>query len=327
MGEAHCRAVDSSRDHRDRSRLLTAVGIVLVLAGGALAFLGPLETECFPLFSEGGRFHYEGFGFGSFMFAVIAGQVIGYPLIGAALVAVGCGHLMMRRWARTLVLALLWCWLVVGAPLSVLGFFVQAGTKDLSPAGAVATIVCLALLHPVLPVLLIRFYLGRNVRTTFEMRDTRQGGMGDLPVPILALGCIHLSLLAVLAALLMFRGMFPLFGTFQYGLTGIVLLDVGMAGLACLAAGTFRRSAWAWWGSVFFLGLLTLSTVLSFFLTSYPALLSALEFPQAEAAILGKLPLQGYHLALFAGLPLLAAWISALVSKRSFGRGTGVSAR
>ena len=38
---------------------------------------------CFYLFSEGGRFHYEGFGFGSFMFGNIASQIVGYYLIAA----------------------------------------------------------------------------------------------------------------------------------------------------------------------------------------------------------------------------------------------------
>jgi hypothetical protein len=41
------------------------------------------------LFSEGGSFSYEGFGFGSFMFGNIASQVIGYYLIAAVLIVVG----------------------------------------------------------------------------------------------------------------------------------------------------------------------------------------------------------------------------------------------
>ena len=317
---AHCCRVDSSLDYRDRSRFLSAIGIVLVLAGGAVAFLGPLETYCFSLFSEGGRFHYEGFGVGSLMFGIIAGQVIGYPLIGAALIALGCGHLMMRRWARTLALALLWSWLVVGAPLIVVAFFVLAGTKDLSLAGSVAALVCLGLSYLVFPGLFIRFYRGRNSTRTFETRDPGPRGLSDLPIQILVLSCLYLFFIVALAMLLLFRGMFPLFGTFLFGIQGMILLDVCMACLACLIIGTLRRRAWAWWASVILLGLLTLSTVLSFSMTSFAALVSALAFPETEMAFLRRMPVQGWHLAMFAGLPLLATWVIAVVSKRHFRR-------
>ena len=78
---------------------------------------------------------------------------------------------MMRWWARTLALALLWSWLVVGAPLIVVAFFVLAGTKDLSPAGSVAALVGLGLSYLVFPGLFIRFYRGHDSTRTFEARD------------------------------------------------------------------------------------------------------------------------------------------------------------
>lgn len=68
-------------DYMDRSRLLTIIGVLLLLGGVAIGLLGPVEMYSFYLFSEGGRFHYQGFGFGSFMFDNIASQIIGYYLI------------------------------------------------------------------------------------------------------------------------------------------------------------------------------------------------------------------------------------------------------
>jgi hypothetical protein len=62
-----------------------------------VGFFGPLEMYCFYLFSEGGHFYYEGFGFGSFMFGNIASQIIGYCLIAAVCVPLGYGHLATRR--------------------------------------------------------------------------------------------------------------------------------------------------------------------------------------------------------------------------------------
>ena len=85
-------------DHRDRSPILVAIGALLLLIGIAAALLGPAEMYCFYLFSEGGRFHYEGFGFGSFMFGNIACQIIGYYVIAAVFIPLGYGHVRMRRW-------------------------------------------------------------------------------------------------------------------------------------------------------------------------------------------------------------------------------------
>ena len=75
---------------RDRRPILVIIGVLLLLVGLGAAFLGPVEMYCFYLFSEGGRFHYDGFGFGSFMFGNIAWQIVGYYLI--ALVAVPLGY-------------------------------------------------------------------------------------------------------------------------------------------------------------------------------------------------------------------------------------------
>jgi len=59
-------------DHKDRSWILRAIGLLLVGAGAFTAGLAPLELFIFHWFTPGGRFHYAGFGFGSFMFANMA---------------------------------------------------------------------------------------------------------------------------------------------------------------------------------------------------------------------------------------------------------------
>ena len=138
-------------DHKDRTLLLAGIGVLLLLAGIPIALLGPLEMYCFYLFSEGGRFHYPGFGFGSFMFGNIASQIAGDYLIAIVLIPLGYGHLKTRRWARTLSLALLWVWLIVGAPLTIVIFFVLSASKDISLGTAIAAMVVLALSYLVLP--------------------------------------------------------------------------------------------------------------------------------------------------------------------------------
>lgn len=120
---------------KDRSPILIIIGIPLLLIGIVAAFMGPLEIYCFYLFSEGGPFYYEGFGFGSFMFGNITTQIIGYYVIALILIPLGYGHLRVRRWIRPVSLALLRCWLVLGVPLAVIFLLVLVTAKELTLAG------------------------------------------------------------------------------------------------------------------------------------------------------------------------------------------------
>ena len=232
-------------DHRDRRLVLTALGVVLLLAGIGCAFLGPVELYVFYLFSEGGRFHYEGFRFGSFMFGNIAVQVAGYYLAAAVLVPLGYGHVRLRRWARSLALALLWTWSILGMPLLVVLFFMTVSVKSFSTAGGVALIALLASSYFVLPWLGMRFYQGRNVRGTFEAHDQRSGALEAHPLAILVVCLLHMFFLIAQHVPLLFGGLFPLFGTLLGGLEGIYLIDVAVLVLGLLLWGTWKQRMWA----------------------------------------------------------------------------------
>jgi hypothetical protein len=307
-------------DTRDRRPVLAAIGGLLLLIGVGCALLGPVEIYCFYLFSEGGRFHYEGFGFGSFMFGNIASQIVGYYLIAAVAIPLGYGHLRLRRWARTLALVLLWFWLVVGGPLTLVFLFVLFASKDLSPAVGLIIALGLGLSYPLVPALLIRFYRGRHVQAAFA-RDPGSYRIEQMPMPILVLVVLFAFHAIVLNLLVLFNGIFPIFGRWLSGLPGIVALDLAVASLVCLLWGTLQQRIWAWWGSLVGFGLLTFSTVFTLWRSSFQELLSVLNFPQAEMDILQGLPFEGAHFALLVGIPLTITWAAIALSKRHFGKG------
>jgi hypothetical protein len=290
-----------------------------LLIGVAAAFLGPVEMYCFYLFSEGGRFHYEGFGFGSFMFANIASQILGYYLVAILLIPLGYGHLKVRRWARTLSLTLLWFWLVVGIPLAVLFFFILVASKDLPLLAILIVAILLAASYLVLPGLLIRFYRSQDVRLTFETKDSRSYWIEKLPVSILVLSSLHLFYIVVLHIPILFNGMFPLFGTWILDLQGILLLDASIACLALLTWGVLKLRTWAWWGSLTYFGLMTLSSIVTLATSSYADILSCANFPPTEMGFLAGLPFQGFHFAMFIGIPLFVTLGVIILSKRHFG--------
>jgi hypothetical protein len=306
-------------DFRDRRPVLALFGSALLLVGILAAFLGPVEIYCFYLFSEGGRFYYEGFGFGSFMFGHIASQILGYYVIAAVFIPLGYGHLRVRRWARTLGVTLFWFWLVLGLPLMIVFLGTLFSAKDLPPAVALGVVVALALSYPLVPVLLIRFYQGHNVRWTFDTRDPDPCWIEGLPQPILVLSSLFVFYAIVLHVPIFFNGLFPCLGVWLTGLQGIIALDIAIMGFVGLTWGTLTQRGWAWWGALLWVGLLTLTSIGTFLASSYQEILAAMSLPPFEMGILQGVPLEGGHLAAFVGIPLVVTLVVLLFSKRHFG--------
>jgi hypothetical protein len=239
------------------------------------------------------------------MFGNIASQIAGYYVIAIVLIPLGYGHLRARRWVRRLSVALLWSWLVVGAPLVILVFFVLVASKDLSLFAAILAMILLAGSYLVVPGVLIRFYGSRDVRLTFERTDPDVPWVERVPVPALVLGTLLSFYAVVLHIPILFNGVFPLFGRYLSGLQGILALDLSIACAVCLAWGVFRQRTWAWWGSLVYLTTLTLSLVWTLVPSSYSDILAVMRFPPRELEFLEGLPIQGVHLAALIGVPLV----------------------
>ncbi len=307
-------------DYRDRRLFLITLGLVMLLAGAGCAFLGPVEVYAFYLFSQGGRFHFPGFRFGSFMFGNIALQVAAYYLAAAVLLVLGYGHLRLRRWVRRLTLALLVTWMLLGLPLLVVLFFMTVSVKDFSLAGFGVFVALLAASYFLLPWLGMRFYGGKDVRRTFEAHDLQSSTLESRPLVILVICLLDLFFLLALHVPLLFRGLFPLFGRLVGGLDGFYLTDAAVLILGLLLWGTWEQRRWAWWGSILYYAVLASTWLVTFARTSWPDLLAWLQFAPTETQALSGLPLQGYEIGIFVGLPMLACLGAILAGRRSFSR-------
>jgi hypothetical protein len=312
-------------DLKDRSPILIFFGVILLLLGVAMALLGPLEMHVFYFFAEGGRFHYDGFGFGSFMFANIAAQIVGYYLIAVVCMPLGYGNIMRLRWARTLSLALVGFWLVAGIPLMVAFMFVLVASKEVSLPTVLTAIICLALSYAVVPVLLIRFYRSRDVRLTFETKDPRSNWLEDVPLPVLVVCAVFGLTIAVLQILILFNGVFPLFHILIFELQGIALIALSVLILVGLIWGLLRLRGWAWWGALVYWGYLTFSSIAALSRMTFADILSHMKFAPLEVDILDGIPLHGVHLAVLAGIPLLVTLGLIAYSRRYFARHTGLA--
>ncbi|NLF01914.1 MAG: hypothetical protein GX601_13155, partial [Anaerolineales bacterium] len=262
--------------------------------------------------------HYPGFGVGSFMFANIAAQIVGYYLLALIGLTLGWGHLRLRRWARPLTLALLGWWLIAGIPLLPAVFFILAASKDLTLAAGLAAGILLVVSYAVVPALLIRFYRSRHVVHTFEAHDAGISWIDRTPVSVLTLAALGVFGLVALHIALLLNGVFPLFGRFVYGMNGVQWLAGASVCLAILVFGVLRRWLWAWWGMLIYTALMACSTVWSLAATRFADLLVGLAFPAREMEMLGGLPFGGYHLAALVGLPLLLTLGLIMATRRHF---------
>lgn len=302
------------------SLLIRLIGGALLLVGLSAAFIGPIEIYTFYLFTEGGRFHYPGFGFGSFMFGNIAIQVVGYYVIALLCIPLGVGHLKLRGWSRKMALALLWDWLILGLPLSIIIFLMLVTSKNPSPGSIPVLLFAFLLLYPVLPIALIRLYRSHNFRAAFDSRGAGSNWIDRTPLPVLVLGTLLILFLMALHVPTLFNGAFPLFGRFLFELEGMLALDVSIMALGLLAWGVLTGREWAWWGTAGFLALMALSSIITFLATSPQELLANMRFAGLEMDALRNVPLKGYHLVFLVSLPLCATFIPWALSRGHYRR-------
>jgi hypothetical protein len=270
------------------------------------AALGPAELFIFRWFAPGGRFAYDGFNFGSFMFASMTAQILGYYTIAAVFIPLGIGHLTLKRWVRPLALGLFGFWLVLGLPLILIVMAIALGSKELPLAVALLFALVLLACYFVLPWVFLRFYRSSGLRQVLEAGEPEPHWLESVPVVNLVVAFVLIFIAIMLHVAVLLNGVFPLFGRFVYGLPGALLLDFLAWSLVTLAWGAVRRWRWAWWGALALCAALAVSVIWSFWATSYFELLAGMQIPSAELEFLDGVPAQGWHFALFLGLPLLA---------------------
>jgi hypothetical protein len=255
---------------KDRSGLLVFVGIMEIClgtlcAGGAalmllMAFVTRDDSDLMgPPVDTG----------------VLVTAVLTYLAPTGFLVCMGVGTIKGRRWARSLMLIVLWPWLLCGLfGIALLCLVLPALLSQNPSAGAetseammsfamTAVIVISAVPYVVLPVLLLLFYGGRNVKATFATKDPNPGWTERRPLSVIGLS-LAMGAFGLLTLLALPYGTFLVFG---WVLTGppaavAILLVAGLCVL--LARATYRITPAAWWANVAFVVLSHLSAFVSF---------------------------------------------------------------
>ena len=251
--------------------------------------------------------------------------LLGHLLLGGYYIAAGIGSIQARRWARPVVLAVSWLWLLTGvAALTLAAVFLPGMMVQARPPGVDAEMLStaqgcgfavLVVLFVVLPGLFLSVYGSANVRATFEARDPMPRWTDRCPTPVLGL-CLFL-LYAAVGLLFMAAISGP-----QLERTACFVLA---AFLPLLAWAAYRLRPWAWWSA---LGLWLLGTVAarSFFARPFEATqlyqrMGLLPDQMADLEKIGLAPfVQSPEVKLFVSLAFFGALVYLLWVRKSFAR-------
>jgi hypothetical protein len=270
---------------KDRSARLTLCGALSILAGGGCVAFGLLHllfllgggrlpgTESMPVDSR----------------SYVMGALL-YGLLGAAFIWVGAGSVRKRRWARPMMLALAWTWLLGGACVlfllpGMLDAVLGAPVTDVTVTRLVKIVLMVgtALFGVVVPALFVWTYNDRHLRLTCEAHDPQPDWTERCPPAVLGLS-VGLGACGVIVVLMALRPVVPLFGRLATGWTGVLSLLVGAGICLWLARETYALRMRGWWLTTAFLVLVGASTWLTLERVAPSELFRAMGYPEDTLA-------------------------------------------
>lgn len=256
-------------NYKNRSVRLTVFGIFGIIAGSLAVLMtvlivltGAITTATAQ---EGTKADYNNM----FIAAIV------YAIIAIWFVWMGIGSIKAKRWARALILTSSWIWLICGIGGMVAYAFLlpkmysgKINSPDM-PADAAkimypAMLAVLAVIYVVIPMIIIIFYSGKNVKATCERRNPKPCWTDKCPLPVLAICMMFFGWAASSPCGAIYNFAMPFFGKILVGRQGAIAYLV--VSLLCLftMCGAYRLRKWAWWLAVFVGILWPVSCVLTF---------------------------------------------------------------
>lgn len=233
-----------------------------------------------------------------------------YVMLATALIALGIGSILARRWARALTLVASWMWLVMGT-ISVIAMMflfpamfskISAGSPSM-PGGVevvmmVVMVGMMSFIYIIIPGAFVLFYRSPHVKATCETLDPKPRWTDRCPLPVLGV-----SLLFGWSALFMpFMGFYgwvmPFFGTYLHGLGGAAMALVMFGLLLWLAAGCYRLQLAAWWGALALTSIGGISACITFDRVGLAEMYKLMNLPVEQADLVeAMMPLSAVMMA------------------------------
>ena len=308
--------------YKDRSTGLMVFGILTVLLGCLAGLFVPLMLFGQVMAATTTKVPTN--------FAAIVPALVMYAGLSVALVWLGIGSIMARRWARALLLIFSWSWLGLGLfDLIATAFILPKALANLpstAPAGnpamnasimegvMVVTFVMLGVVFVILPAIWTFFYNSRHVKATCDARDLVPRWTDACPLPVLGLcSWLMFSAMMLLTMPVIGFGVAPFFGMFLTGAPG-VLLYLALSALWAYAAWLlYRLDLRGWWLILITVCVYTLSSILTFARHDIIEMYRLMNYPEAQIEQIQKSGLLAGNSMLWMMLFFLVPFLGYLV--------------
>jgi hypothetical protein len=283
----------------DRSTGLTIFGVLTILLGCIAALFALLMLAMTVMASK--LPNAQATSSSSMVMALLM-----YGGLAVALVWLGIGSMLARRWARALLAIFSWAWLVMGTVMVItIGFILPKVWETAPPVngqpavapGAIVTMTIVMLLFfsaffVVVPGIWAFFYSNRHVKATCEMRDPVPRWTDACPLPVLAL-CLWLlfGVPVLLVMPVLYHGVAPFFGMLLTGLPGTLLCLAAAALWAYCAWRLYKMDVRGWWLILVAMLLYTVSGVMTFARHDTIEMYHVMGYPQAQIDQIQKMNL------------------------------------
>jgi len=273
-------SLPTPENYRDRRIGLIAFGILEIMFGClcVLIIIGVLFISIlFPQIDE-----------------TLGRQAIGsvlafYGVAAVALIWLGIGSILCRRWARVLLLigswSLLFCGIVGLGFYALLARDVFAGMADKAAASItmVFIMVFLAVIGIVLPGAMVLFYGSSHTNATCMARDPHPRWTDDCPMSVLATSLwLLLGSLSMLLIPISSQSIMPWFGVLLSGVPAtLIILALAALGFY-LAWATYRLKMAAWWLCLVATTFFCLSAAVTFLKVDFIELYRRLGYPEQQ---------------------------------------------
>ena len=232
-------------------------------------------------------------------FSTILPAISIYGVLAVALVWLGIGSIMARRWARALLLIFSWSWLVMGVfVLIFMTFFLpkmmanlsSTGTTDhpAMPPGAIAGMMIglfltFGFIFVLLPAVWTFFYNSRHVKATCEARDPATRWTDACPLPVLGF-CLWLTFSVPMLLLMPLagHGVMPFFGMFLTGFPGSVLCLAIAVLWAYAAWRLYKLDGRGWWLILIAMCVFMVSALVTFAQHDVLEMYRLMNYPEAQ---------------------------------------------
>jgi hypothetical protein len=308
-----------------KARLIVKIlGIIQLLIGCSTLVIAPIEIYSFFLFSEGEVFYYDGFGIGSFIHGLIVAQIFAFYVIGLLFIIIGYGHIKLKNWTLNLSISSIWFWIIFGLPVMVF-FLPLLAMKEINTQYPILLLTFAALLLIVaIPGLLLFFYNQKSVIELFHSPDNKGNVSQIMPVrSFLVLFVLSLFIL-LFHILIFYHGIFPLFGKFLTGLSGITIYGFLILIMILLIYGIINKVYISWIVSIILFSILTVSSIITLISYKYTEIIELLKFPKLENDVFLKVPLKSIYLLIPVLYILTASLIIIIGSKKYFNKQYGI---